>query len=153
MSSRLFQEIREKRGLVYTVYSFTASYKDTGLFGVYAGTGQKEIAELTDVLVDELHKMTTSIEDLELKRAKTLYKSSTLMSRESVTSRCENLAQQIHILGRPMPLSELIEKIDRVQIPDILRIGKQLISSKPTLAATGPTENLTTYENLCARLV
>ena len=152
MSSRLFQEIREKLGLVYTVYSFTASYKDTGLFGVYAGTGRKEAAELTDVLVDELHKMTETIEDHELKRAKTLYKSSTLMSRESVTARCENLAQQLHILGRPMPLAELVEKIDGVQKADVLRIAKKLITSTPTLAATGPTQTLTSFDHLIEKL-
>jgi predicted Zn-dependent peptidase len=103
MSSRLFQEIREKRGLVYSVYSFTAPYLDGGLFGIYAGTGESEAAELMPVTLDELHKVQTDVTDVELARARAQVKASLLMSLESTGSRCEQLARQLSPASRRSP--------------------------------------------------
>lgn len=87
MSSRLFQEIREKRGLVYSIYGFTSSYVDGGSFGVYAGTGEQEAAELIPVLCDEINKVTVSVGGEELARTKAQIKAGILMSLESTSAR------------------------------------------------------------------
>ena len=100
MSSRLFQEIREKRGLVYSIHSFTSSYADGGIFGIYAGTGEKEVAELLPVVCDELAKLPDDMSEPEVKRAAAQLRAATLMSREKPSARCEQLASQL-LIGRP----------------------------------------------------
>ncbi|MGH6961069.1 MAG: M16 family metallopeptidase, partial [Dongiaceae bacterium] len=118
MSSRLFQEIREKRGLVYSIYSFASPYSDGGLFGVYAGTGADEVRELVPVLCDELVKVADTLDETELRRARAQLKAGILMGRESSGSRSEQLAQQLLIYGRPIPMDEIVarvEAVDRVQ--------------------------------------
>uniref|UniRef100_A0A6P4FNC8 Uncharacterized zinc protease RF_0338-like n=1 Tax=Drosophila rhopaloa TaxID=1041015 RepID=A0A6P4FNC8_DRORH len=106
MSSRLFQEIREKRGLVYSVYSFTTPFLDGGLFGIYAGTGGEEARELIPVTLAELQKVQQSVGMDELSRARAQLKSSLLMSLESTGSRCEQIARQLQIFGRLIPIAE-----------------------------------------------
>ena len=114
MSSRLFQEIREKRGLVYSIYSFAAPFKDGGLFGIYAGTGESEAAELMPVVLAELGKVQAAITEPELNRARAQLKASLLMSQESTGSRCEQLARQIQTFGRVIPTAEVLGKINAV---------------------------------------
>ena len=106
MSSRLFQEIREKRGLVYSIYSFAHPFQDGGLFAVYAGTGEKEAEELVPVTVEELRKVQTDVTQDELDRAKAQFRASLLMSMESTGSRTEQLARQIQVHGRIIPVEE-----------------------------------------------
>ena len=106
MSSRLFQEIREKRGLVYSIYSFAAPYMDGGLFGIYAGTGEDEAAELVPVTLEELARVQVDANEVELRRARTQTKASLLMSLESTGSRCEQLARQFQVFGRLIPTAE-----------------------------------------------
>ncbi|MBV8507286.1 MAG: insulinase family protein, partial [Alphaproteobacteria bacterium] len=101
MSSRLFQEIREKRGLVYAIHSFVHGYRDGGLFGIYAGTGEDEAAELVPALCDEALKLQDGFTEVELKRAKAQMKAGLLMSLESTSARCEQLAQHLLIYGTP----------------------------------------------------
>ena len=93
MSSRLFQEVREKRGLVYSIYTFTGGYHDGGLFGVYAGTGEDEVAELVPVVCDEIAKVGADVTEDEVARARAQLKAGTLMALESTMSRCEQLGQ------------------------------------------------------------
>ena len=138
MSSRLFQEIREKRGLVYSIYSFAQPYMDGGLFGIYAGTGESEAAELVPVTLDELHKVQHSVTEAELARARAQVKAGLLMSLESTGSRCEQLARQIQVFGRVMPVSETVAKIDAVTVADIEATATRIFRSLPTLAAMGP---------------
>ncbi|HEY2133043.1 MAG TPA: pitrilysin family protein [Acetobacteraceae bacterium] len=138
MSSRLFQEIREKRGLVYSVYSFTAPYVDGGLFGIYAGTGESEAAELMPVTLDELHKVQTGVTEAELARARAQVKASLLMSLESTGSRCEQLARQMQIFGRVVPTAETVAKIEAVTIDEVQRTAARIFRAAPTLAAMGP---------------
>ena len=95
MSSRLFQEIREKRGLVYSVSSYTSSFSDSGIFGVYAGTGQKEVKELIPVLCDQLNISAKNFTPEELQRAKAQFKASLLMGQESTSRRCRSMRQSI----------------------------------------------------------
>ena len=138
MSSRLFQEIREKRGLVYSIYSFTAPYLDTGLFGIYAGTGEKEAGELVPVTLEELRKVQASVSEAELARARAQVKASLLMSLESTGSRCEQLARQLQVFGRLIPTAETVAKIDGVTVADIARAAARVFRAAPTLAALGP---------------
>ncbi|HEY1430647.1 MAG TPA: pitrilysin family protein, partial [Stellaceae bacterium] len=91
MSSRLFQEIREKRGLVYAIHSFVHGYRDGGLFGIYAGTGEDEAAELAPALCEEALKLQDGLTPIELGRAKAQMKAGLLMSLESTSARCEQL--------------------------------------------------------------
>ncbi|HUZ62454.1 MAG TPA: pitrilysin family protein [Acetobacteraceae bacterium] len=138
MSSRLFQEVREKRGLVYSIYSFTAPYRDSGLFGIYAGTGEAEAAELVPVTLAELHKVQHSVGEAELARARAQVKASLLMSLESTGSRCEQLARQIQVFGRVIPVAETVAKIEAVTAADICRAAARTFRARPTLAALGP---------------
>lgn len=151
MSSRLFQEVREKRGLVYSVYSFHSAFLDGGLFGIYAGTGEREVAELIPVVCDELAKLTGAIDEEELDRARAQVKSSLLMSRESSSARAEQLAQQLLIYGRSLPVSEVLEKIAAVTAADLQGVAAGLLASAPTVTALGPLSQLEPAERLAAR--
>ncbi|QDH15695.1 insulinase family protein [Oecophyllibacter saccharovorans] len=137
MSSRLFQEIREKRGLVYSVYSFASSFADSGLFGIYAGTGPDQLGELVPVLLDELRRLQDGISPEELARARAQLKASLLMSQESTGSRCAQLARQVQVHGQVIPASETIAMIDAVREEEILAMAARLFSSTPTLATIG----------------
>jgi len=152
MSSRLFQEVREIRGLAYSIYAFAASYVDTGLFGVYAGTGEAEVTELLPVIADELAKPVAGVSEDEVARARAQHKAGTLMSLESSSSRVEQLARQLLIFGRPIPLDEVVAKIDEVDASAIKRVAERVVSSSaPSLAAIGPLGRLETYDRLKAR--
>src|ERR1019366_8250909 len=142
MSSRLFQEIREKRGLVYSIYSFAQPYMDGGLFGIYAGTGESEAEELMPVTLEELRKVQTSVTEVELARAKAQVKASVLMSLESTGSRCEQLARQIQVFGRVLTTEETVRKIMAVTAQDVQRSAGRHFRGKPTLAAMGPANRV-----------
>ena len=142
MSSRLFQEIREKRGLVYSIYSFLSSYTDGGLFGVYAGTGAKEAGEILPLITDEMIKLTDRIHDDEISRARAQLKASILMSLESTSSRCEQLARQLSIYGRPVTVAETVERINAVGEADLKRVAERFLEGAVTLSAVGPCKHL-----------
>ncbi len=144
MSSRLFQEIREKRGLVYSVYSFAAPYLDGGLFGIYAGTGESEAEELVPVTLEELRKVQRDVTEAELARARAQVKASLLMSLESTGSRCEQLARQLQVFGRVIPTAETVGRINAVTTDDVLRAAGRLFRATPTLAALGPAGRVPT---------
>ncbi len=139
MSSRLFQEVREKRGLVYSIYSFASSAADTGLVGVYAGTAGERVDEVLAIVRGEL-------EDLagggpgggELARARAQLRASLLMARESTSARCEQLAQQLLIHGRPVPPEELTERVDGVGAADVAAIAARCAAAPPSLVVLGP---------------
>ncbi|MCR9221290.1 MAG: insulinase family protein [Alphaproteobacteria bacterium] len=153
MSSRLFQEIREERGLVYSVFSFASPFSDSGVFGVYAGTGPEDLTELAPVLCDEIGR--TAVEDApeeEVARARAQVKASLLMARESTGARCDQLGQQILTFGRPVPPEEQVAKLDAVTPADLRRAAARLFSQTPTLAAIGPLDRLEPFDRLAARL-
>jgi predicted Zn-dependent peptidase len=152
MSSRLFQEIREKRGLVYSIHSFASSYADGGIFGIYAGTGEKEVAELMPVVCDELAKLPGDLGEAEVRRAAAQLRAATLMSREKPSARCEQLASQLLIYGRPIPPAEAVARIDAVTVDDLARLAGRLTHSTPTLTALGPIGQVMEYEALRRRL-
>jgi predicted Zn-dependent peptidase len=151
MSSRLFQEVREKRGLAYSIYSFGANYADGGLFGIYAGTGRDDVGKLVPVVCDELNKMRRGPEPSELARARAQLKASTLMSLESTSTRCEQAARQLQIYGRPIPISEIVARIEAVDAVAVGRIAERIVQSPPTLAALGPTDKLEPIERIAER--
>ncbi len=151
MSSRLFQEVREKRGLAYSIYSFAANYADGGLFGVYAGTGRDDVAQLIPVVCDELNKMREGPQAAELARVRAQLKASTLMSQESTSTRCEQAARQLQIYGRPIPISEIIARIEAVEAAAIGRVAGRILQSPPTLTALGPTDKLEPIERIAER--
>lgn len=138
MSSRLFQEIREKRGLVYSVFSFLSNYVDDGNFGVYAGTSAKDVPELMTVMRDELQKASEEMTEEELLRAKAQLKAGLIMSHESTDSRMSQIARNQMVYGRYIPLEESIQKIESVEIKDCLRAAKTMLNGKEGLAAVGP---------------
>jgi len=157
MSSRLFQEIREKRGLVYSIYSFNAPFLDGGLFGIYAGTGEDEAKELVPVTLEELRKvqLTTGsdvIRQDELDRARAQLKSSLLMSLESTGSRCEQLARQLQVFGRIIPTQETVAKINAVTLDDVRRAAARVFRGSPTLTALGPLSNIPRLGEVADRL-
>jgi predicted Zn-dependent peptidase len=152
MSSRLFQEVREKRGLVYAVSSFAHGYRDGGLFGIYAGTGEEEAAELLAVLCDETTKLDKGFTPVELARAKAQMKAGLLMSLESTSARCEQMAQHMLIHGTPFDPDDLVRRIDAVDDAAIARVVAGWRGGSPTLVALGPVGKLEDFSRLEARL-
>ena len=152
MSSRLFQEVREKRGLAYSIYSFASSFEDGGIFGVYAGTGRDKVTELMPVVCGEIQKLTKQVNEEELIRARAQLKASTVMALESTSSRSEQAARQLQIFDRIVPLEEIIENIEKVDTASVMRVASQIVKSKPTFTALGPIDKVEAYDTLMARL-
>jgi predicted Zn-dependent peptidase len=152
LSSRLFQEIREKRGLAYSVFSSTQSFSDTGLLTVYAGTGPDDLPKLVPVLCDELKRVVDTITPEEVVRARAQLKAGLLMSLESPSSRCAQRARQLLIHGRTMTVAELIAKVEAVDRSGIGRAAARVLGGVPTLAAIGDLRQLEDFDALRARL-
>jgi predicted Zn-dependent peptidase len=146
MSSRLFQEVRERRGLCYSVYAFHWGFSDTGVFGVHAATGQADIAELVPVIVRELQKAGQGIQQDELDRARAQYRAGLIMSAESPASRASQIARQLLLFGRPIPKEELMDRLAALTVERLTDLSSRLFSTKPTLAAVGPVGTLAPYE-------
>ena len=152
MSSRLFQEIREKRGLAYTVFSTAQSFSDAGLFSIYTGTGRDDVPKLIPVLCDEIRKTTGRISDAEVARARAQLKAGILMSLESPSSRCAQRARQILVYGRPLGTQEVIECIEGVDASGIAAAAQRVFSGQPTLVALGELDSLEDIGAIRARL-
>lgn len=149
MSSRLFQEVREKRGLVYSIYSYMSSYVDSGTLGIHAGTGQNQVSELVPVIAAEFDKMRHDVSDEEVKRAKAQMKAGILMSLENTTSRMEQLGRQQMIFGRHVPHEETLEKINQVDVAGVKKCVDRILSGgKLSLGAIGPLDTLNDYDQL-----
>lgn len=141
VSSRLFQEIREKRGLAYSVYSFTSSYMDTGLWGVYAGVSKKRVMEVAELVVSEMLHLTDTLSENELERAKKHLKGNLILSLESTSSRMNNIARQEMYFGRYISSDEIIESVERVRLNDIRAISERLIKKDLfAITAYGPLQ-------------
>ncbi len=143
MSSRLFQEVREKRGLCYAIYAFHWSYSDTGMFGLYAGTDAGDADELMRVVVDEIAGAVDTVSEAEVARAKAQMKAGLLMALESSSARAEQLARQMMAYGRPIPLEEIVAKVDGVTVESARAAGRALIGrGRPAIAVLGPSRRL-----------
>lgn len=151
MSSRLFQEIREKRGLAYSIYSFTSSYIDAGLFGIYAGTGESGIGDLLPVLCGEMSGALRGIGEMELARAKAQIRAGILMTLESSAARVEQLGRQMLIHGRPLPIEEVVQRVEAVDAAAVERVIARLLRSAPTVAAIGPLGRLASFEDIAGQ--
>ncbi len=152
MSSRLFQTVREDRGLVYSIYSFASSYAETGLFGIYAGTGASEVEQVVPLVCEEFAKVAQDLQEDELVRARNQLKAATLMSLESTSSRCESLARQMLVWGRPLSVDEVVARIAAVDQDAVRRVVARLLASRPTLAALGPLQGLEAMDRIAQRL-
>lgn len=152
MTSRLFQEIREKRGLVYTVRAMADSDADTGMFNIYAGTGEKEVGSLMPVMCDEILRLSDTLNDEEIDRAKTQIKARLLMQSEDISSHADRNARMMLNYGRVVSDEEILKQVMSVQKSDLSTYAKKLFAKKPTVAALGPIQNLMSYEDICARL-
>ncbi|HVI30232.1 pitrilysin family protein [Hansschlegelia sp.] len=152
MSSRLFQEVREERGLAYAVHAFHWGYSDTGLFGVYAGTGAGDAADILPVMIDVLHEAADAADEREVARAQAQMKAGLLMSLEQPASRADHHARHQLAYGRPLDVAETIAKIDAVTVETARRAGRDMLASAFTLAAIGPIRRLTPPERLAERL-
>ena len=149
MSSRLFQEIREKRGLVYSVYSFANSHTQSGLFGIYAGTGKEELMQLLPVVADEIRKVREDkVTPKELERAKVQLKASMLMGLESSSSSAEVLARQMLLYNRVIPVKEMVERVEKVTVDDILNAANKIFTSNPSYTLLGSIDQYPDYEYL-----
>jgi predicted Zn-dependent peptidase len=151
MSSRLFQEVREKRGLAYSVYSFASSYTDSGIFGIYGGTSASQAAEFLAVTAGEAAAVAEKVGEDELARARAQLKASTLMALESTGARAERLGQNLLCLGRVVPVEEIVDKIEAVDRAAIARVARNLLTGPLTVAAIGPLDGLADYDRIAAR--
>lgn len=152
MSSRLFQEVREKRGLVYSIYSFHSGLRDAGLFGIYAGTGPNDLDELVPVVCDEVKKSCHELNETELARAKAQLRASLMMARESTVRRCEQLAMQMLLYGHPRTPEEILQRIAAIDLDAVTSVAKRVFNTAPSVAALGPVSTLDDYDAITARL-
>ncbi len=152
MSSRLFQELREKRGLAYSIYTFNWGYADTGLFGFYAACSQKDSAELVPLALDCLTQTAHSLTLPELQRAKAQMKVSLLTALESSSARAEQIARQVLIFGRELTRAEIIGKIDSIELEEVRATGGKLLRSKPAIAAIGPVSKIMSADKIARHL-
>ena len=149
MSSRLYQEIREKRGLVYTVYSFDNSHSQSGIFGIYAGLNQEEIKKYMPVVTDEIKKiMNEPVSDKEINRVKVQIKANILMALESSSSTAEVIARHQLCYNRNIPMEEIVEKIENVGKDDIMKVAQYIFGSKPTYTLLGNLKKYPGYEDI-----
>ena len=152
MTSRLFQEIREKRGLVYTIHAYASSEYDTGIFGIYAGTGAKELKILMPVLLDELEKITHSISDEEVIHAKTRLEAALLMRNEDISERADVHAIELLHYGKVRSKTALVRAIRAVTKKDLQNHAIRLFSKTPTISCLGPVQNMMPYDKIVQRL-
>ena len=152
MSSRLFDEIREKRGLVYSIYAWTDPMDDGGSLAVYAGTGRDEIAELVPVLCGELQAIQSNLTAEEVERAKTRMRSRMAMSQEAAMSRATRHANQILSFGELLDPAAVLASINAVTVEQVQALARRMFRQPPAIAAVGKLDKLETYEATAARL-
>ena len=150
MSSRLFQEIREKRGLAYAVYSFISSHVDTGMFGVYLGVDPKRAGETTELILKEIQKLKTeSVDSSELRGAKEYTKGSLMLASESTDNQMVRTAQNEIHFGRDIGLQEVLEEIEKVTEDQIINLANELFQkNQMVLTILGPLNKKKIFEKL-----
>lgn len=127
VSSRLFQEIRERRGLAYAIYSFIASYSDTGLWGIYAGVSRKKVREVIELILREMNDLKDTITDVELQRAKNQLKGNIILGLESTSSRMNNIARQEIYHGKYFSPREIMDEIDAITLQQIKNLAETIV--------------------------
>jgi predicted Zn-dependent peptidase len=143
MSSRLFQEAREKRGLCYAISAFSQAHRDGGTIGVYTGTGEKEAAEISAVIAGEMENLAAGATEREVARAKAQLRSSLLMGLERPGQRAEQIASHIFTHGRLLSIEEMTSRLDAIDAPAVRSFGQRMMESvNPSMAAVGPVGQL-----------
>ena len=151
-SSRLFQKVREKRGLVYTINSAHSGFNDAGIFQIYAGTDPKRLRELMPVICDELNDVKKHVTRGELDRAKAQIRADLLMGKESVMRRAEMLGHQLLVHGKTIPIERILKKLMSVTQENVQNAAIKIFSHKPILTALGPLQELEDYKKIVERL-
>ena len=152
MSSRLFQEVREKRGLCYTIFAQAGAYADTGMMTIYAGTSGDQLAELANVTLDEMKRAASDMSEEEIARARVQMKAGMLMGLESPSNRAERLARMVQIWGRVPGVEEIVQKIDAVTLQDVKGFAETMAVSAPAaLALYGPVAEAPTLATMQER--
>ncbi|MGD9862083.1 MAG: M16 family metallopeptidase [Pseudodonghicola sp.] len=152
MSSRLFQEIRELRGLCYTIFAQTGAYADTGTTTIYAGTSAGQIAELAGITIDEMKRAADDMSDAEVDRARAQMKAGMLMGLESPSNRAERLARLVQIWDKVPPLEETVAHIDAVTTQAVRAFAERMAAQAPAaMALYGPIEAAPTLDQLQER--
>ena len=152
MSSRLFQEIREKRGLCYSIFAQAGAHADTGMMTIYAGTSAGDILGLAELTVDEMRRAADDMTEAEVARARAQMKAGLLMGLESPSSRAERLARLLAIWDRVPDVSETVAKIDAVTRADVAAFAGALATGPSALALYGPAKKAPMLADLQARL-
>ena len=149
MSSRLFQEVREKRGLAYSVYAYAQQFSGTGHLGFYAGTAPKNAKEVVRVFRGVLEEVSTSgLTREELARAKGAVRGSLVLSQEDSGSRMSRIGKSELVYGHVASFDEILQRIDDVDADAITAIASELLAKSPTLAVVGPFKSTSAFENL-----
>ncbi|MCX8070201.1 MAG: insulinase family protein [Thermodesulfovibrionales bacterium] len=149
VSSRLFQEIREKRGYAYSIFSFSSSYFDTGFWAVYAGVGKKRAITVSEMIIKEMKGLFETITEQELKRAKDQIKGNIILGLESSSSRMQSIARQEIYFGRYFSHQEIIKDVEAVKLKQAKDLCYKLINQgKFCLVALGPLSN-DDFKGLC----
>jgi predicted Zn-dependent peptidase len=149
MSSRLFQEVREFRGLCYSVYAFHWGFSDTGIFGIHAATGGENLPELMPVIIDELRKSSEAIHQSEIDRARAQIRAQLLMGQESPAARAGQIARQMMLYGRPISNTELMERLSGITTQRLTDLsGRLFFNTTPTLSAIGPVDELASMDEI-----
>lgn len=152
MSSRLFQEVREKRGLAYSIYTFHWAYADSGLCGFYAATSKRDVPELMPVALDALAAATEDLTEDEVRRAKAQMKVSMLAALESPTARSEQIARQLLAFDRVLTRDEMIQRIEELDLARVRAAGRRALATAPTLSAIGPIGKAMAPDRITERL-
>lgn len=153
MSSRLFQEVREKHGLCYSISSFHWGFSDSGVFGIHAATGPEDLKELVALIIQELKRASDDIAQEELDRARAQIRSGLLMSMESPAARAGQIARQILLFGRQIPNEELMERLDALSVDRVRDLaGRIFHESIPSLSAVGPVKDIPRLDDIKERL-
>jgi predicted Zn-dependent peptidase len=143
MSSRLFQEAREKRGLCYAISAFAQAHRDGGTIGIYTGTGEREAVEISAVIAGEMENLAAGATEREVARAKAQLKSSLLMGLERPGQRAEQIASQIFTHGRVLSIEEMTGRLNEIDARAVRSFGGRVIESvNPSMAAVGPVGQL-----------
>lgn len=152
MSSRLFQEIRENRGLCYSIFAQAGAYADTGMTTIYAGTSADQLPQLAEITIDEMKRAADDMSPAEVARARAQMKAGLLMGLESPSNRAERLARLVQIWDRVPPLDETVALIDAVTTGDVREYAQEMASSAPAaLALYGPVEDAPSLSKLQER--
>lgn len=153
MSSRLFQEVREIRGLCYSVYAFHWGFSDTGIFGIHAATGGENLPELVPVIIDELRKSSERIDQQEIERSRAQIRAQLLMGQESPAARAGQIARQMMLYGRTIPNQEMMERLAGITTERLTDLaGRLFFDTAPTLSAIGPVDHLVSLDEIAGAL-